>query len=161
MLLITPRDSATRSSLSAMWSIALRPWYPRVEVAMVIPDGTASFRADRMSEGTLLRPTNRWLKSPIKISRSRENFASTFLRPCRYSRWSAHISRFSKDEPLTRDIAHGMQTPTTVTSPNDVCVMPDMNLPGGKDGRPRSSVFRQGSLDHSATFLRPCLIGYP
>ena len=51
MLLITPKYSATRSSVRTMWSMLLRPRYPSAEVAMDIPSGMALPSAMRKSKG--------------------------------------------------------------------------------------------------------------
>ena len=49
--LISRRDRADRSSLSATWSITLRPPKPSAAVAIVIPGGMASRSAPRISGG--------------------------------------------------------------------------------------------------------------
>ena len=152
-LSITPVDSAARSPLIAMWSMLLRPLRPTAEVAIVMPGGMACSRAVRRSAGTAWPCPILRLKSPATIRGLEESLPSTPAEPSRYSRRSSHIRRFSVAH-LTRDPDHGIQTPTTVTCPSDVSVMPETNLPGGMDAAPRSSTFSHGRLDQRATFLR-------
>ena len=53
-----------------------------------------------------------------------------------------------------RDPDHGMHKPTTVNSPTDVFVMPEMKRSGGIRSSPMASTTYQGCLDHGSTFRR-------
>ena len=134
------RDSATRSSLNAMWSMVRRPWKPRPAVAINRFGVRVDWRAARRRNGVGLRCPIRWLKSPTITRRVLRARFSNPARPSRYSSWSCHVFRFERGPTRERD--QGMQTPMTVTSPMPVRVTPDTNRPGGSDAcqyHPRSA----------------------
>ena len=59
---MTPRESAARSWLNAMWSMVLRPWKPRPAVAIDRFGPRADWSAARRRSGVALRCPIRWLK---------------------------------------------------------------------------------------------------
>ena len=162
MLLITPRDSAARSSLNATWSMVRRPWKASAAVAMVMRGEKALWSAERRLLGSPLPVLILWLKSPTTMSRFEYDRWRTRAKADRYCLWSSHGVLRSNLRPVSvRESFQGIQTPITVTSPTGVCVTPDTNRPGGSDSLPRSSQCSHGSFDHSRTFRRPSLIEYP
>ena len=135
---MTRRDSATRSSLNAMWSMVRRPWKPRPAVAINRFGPRADWSAARRRSAVALRCPIRWLKSPTMTRRSLWEPVSAIGQGQPDTPRGLATFSGSRVDPLA-NVDQGMQTPITVTSPTPVWVTPETNRPGGSDSWPTSA----------------------